>query len=125
MNVNGASSDRAPARERNARVTEARDERAERQNRGTHRFHQFVRGFLQGHSFGLDGELAGRQIRAFDAATHMREQLGHGDDVAHVRNILQRHRLVREQRGGHCGQRGIFRAADSDRAFATCVRPGF
>src|SRR5271154_6496735 len=47
----------------------------------------------------------------------MREQLGHGDDVTDMRNILQRYRLVGEKRCGHGRKRGVFCAADAYRAF--------
>ena len=48
---------------------------------------------------------------------HVREQLGHGDDVAHARNIVKMDVFIGEQSGGHRGQRGVFRAADADDAF--------
>jgi hypothetical protein len=42
----------------------------------------------------------------------VREQLGHGDDVAHARNILQHDGIGGEQRRSHRGERGIFCTAD-------------
>ena len=62
-------------------------------------------------------ELAGRDVRALDAAAHVREQFRHGDDVADVRNILEVDWLVCEKRRRHCGKGGIFCAADLDCPF--------
>ena len=117
VQIDRPRADGAAAGQGNARVAEARDERAERQNRGAHRFHQFVGRFGVRNGFGLNGEFAGRNVRAFHAAAHVREKLGHGDDVAHVRNIFESDGFAGEQRRGHRRQRGIFRAADSDCAF--------
>ena len=117
VQVDGARADGAAAGKRNARVAEARHERAEREHRSAHRFHEFVGRFGVRNRFGLDREFAGRQVRAFHLAAHVREKLGHGDDVAHVRNIFQRDGFVVSSAAAMRGQRGIFRAADSDRAF--------
>ena len=78
-----------------ARVSEARDERAEREHGGAHGLDEFVGRFGVGNGFGLDREFARGKVGALHQAAHVREQLGHGDDVAHVRDIFQGDRCRR------------------------------
>jgi hypothetical protein len=54
-------------------------------------------------------------IAKFDFGAHFGEELASGSDVAHLRNVFKNHRLVREQRRRHAGERGILCAADADR----------
>ena len=55
VQVDGARADGAAAGQGNARVAEARDERAESQHGGAHGFHQFVGRLGVRNGFGLNG----------------------------------------------------------------------
>ena len=117
VQIDRTRADGAAAGQGNAGVAEARHQRPQRQHRSAHRLHQFVGRLGVRDRFRLNREFARRHVGAFDPAAHVREQFRHGDDVAHVRNILQAYRFAGEQRRGHGGQGRVLRAADLDRAF--------
>ena len=117
VEIDGARTDGASSWQGNSGVSEARDQRAEGENGGPHGFDQLVGSFGVRDHFRFNGKFAGRQVRARDAAAHMGEKLGHGDDVAYVRDVFQRDRVGGEQRSGHGGQSSIFCAADLNGTF--------
>ncbi len=117
VQVHGARADRAASRQGDARGTRARDQRPQREDRGAHGAHQFVGSFGAVDLLGLNGHGGGRQFGRLDNGAHMRQQLAHGDDVAHVRHVGQFHAVAGEQRRGHRRQRGILRPADAHRSF--------
>ena len=99
------------------RIPESRQERSKRQHGSSHCLHEFVGRFRVRHRLRVNRELAGRNVRRLDVALHVCEQFRHRDDVAHVGNIREVYLFIRQQGGGHGGQRGVFRAADAHRAF--------
>ncbi len=112
MQIDGARANGAAAGERHASDAEAGHERAERENRGAHRFDEFVGRFRMVQRGRGDGVIAGRNFRDGDARAHEREELAHGDEVADLGDVVHRYLVRGEQRGSHHRQRGIFRAAD-------------
>ena len=57
--------------------------------------------------------MLGASVAEFDFGAHGGQQVARGLNVAHLRNVFEDDRFVGEQRGGHAGKRGIFRAADA------------
>ena len=55
-------------------------------------------------------------VAEFDFGAHGGQKIARGVDVANLGNVFEDDRLIGEQGGGHAGQRGIFCAADADRA---------
>ena len=101
MQIHGPRSNGAAAGQRNPRMTETRHQRAQRQHRRPHGFNQFVRSFLHRYVLCANREFARRQIGAAHHTAHMRQQLGHGNNVSDPRNILQRDRIAGQQRRRH------------------------
>src|SRR5580704_14692329 len=62
------------------------------------------------------GPMLGAPIAEFHVGTHGRKQIARGLNVAYLRDILENHRLIREQGGRHAGKRGILRPADAHRS---------
>jgi len=51
-------------------------------------------------------------VPEFDFSSHGGQELARGLDVAHLRNVFEDDRFVREQSGGHRRKGGVFGAAD-------------
>src|SRR6266481_3062157 len=107
--------DRASPRQRHARHSHPRHQRPQRQNRRPHRLHQLIRRLRMVQTRRFDHVVARRHLRHGNLCVHERQQLAHGDQVAHFRNIVQRHRFRRQQRRRHRRQRRILRPADRHR----------
>ena len=116
MQVHRARANRASARQGDARLAEARNQRPQSEDRGAHRAHQFVGRAGSGYFLRGNGQIGWPRVCRFDARIHVREQTAHRRDVAHAGNVVEMHGLGSEQRRRHGGQRGIFRAADAHRA---------
>src|ERR1700733_16203885 len=69
------------------------------------------------NGFRLDRELTGRNVGTFNAAAHVGEKLGHRNDVADSGNVMEMHRLIRQEASSHRGKRGILSAADANFSF--------
>ncbi len=111
MEIDGAGSPRAAARHGNARLAEARDERAERVYRGPHRAHEIVGRLERRYPRGVDRANAARERRDDPEA---REQGHHGAGVLEIGDVLERARPAGEHRGRHEGKHGVLRAAHTD-----------
>src|SRR5260370_978602 len=103
---------RASSRQRNPRHSHARHQRSQRQHRRPHRLHQLVRRFRVIQLRCFDHVIAARKLRYRYLRVHERQQLAHGDQVAHFRNVVQRDLFRRQQSRRHHRQRGILRPAD-------------
>src|SRR6266478_8932994 len=113
MQIDGPRADSAAAGKGNTRDAHAGHERAERKNRGAHRFHQFVRGLRVIQCGGANGVIAGGDFGGGNGGAHKREQLAHGDEVADFGDVVDGDLVRSEQGSGHHRQRGVFRAADA------------
>ncbi len=114
VQVDRTRTDGATARQGHFGFAETGNHRAEHQDRGTHGFHQLIRG-----DQGLDGARVdfNRQLfvdHRLDA--HATEQLDHGGDVVQVRQVGHGHRAITQQ--GRCQDRqgGVFRTGNADLA---------
>src|SRR6266403_4584971 len=107
--------DRAPPRQRYSRHSHSRHQRPQRQNRRAHGLHQLVRRLRMVQTRRFDHVIARRYLRHGNLRVHERQQLAHGDQVAHLRDVVQRHRFRRQQRRRHRRQRRILRPADRHR----------
>jgi hypothetical protein len=111
VDVHGPRADRAAAGQRHVGAAEARQQRAQHDDRGAHRAHQLV---------GRDG-LADRRCVDLDphavvdrhAHAHAAEQLDHGRDVVQVRHVADGHDALCEERSGENRQRGVLGARDA------------
>ncbi len=117
VQVHGPGADGAPARQRDPRGAGTREQRPERQDGSPHGADQVVRRLGVRDALCFEDELCRRKVGHFHARGHVREQLAHGDDVAHARDIAQLHGLRRQQGCGHRRQGGVLCAADGDAAF--------
>src|SRR6266481_2624505 len=106
---------RASPRQRNPRHSHSRHQRPQRQDRRPHRLHQLVRRLRMVQTRRFDHVIARRYLRHGNLRVHERQQLAHGDQVAHLRDVVQRHRFRRQQRRRHRRQRRILRPADRHR----------
>ncbi len=117
VEVDGTSPDRAAPGKRDTGVTASCYQRAKDQCGGAHGFDEVVRSFGSGESGAVDGgAMLSASVAELDFGAHGGQEIAGGLDVANLRNVFQDHRLIGEQGGGHAGQRGIFGAADADRA---------
>src|SRR6267142_646975 len=107
--------DRASPRQRYSRHSHSRHQRPQRQDRRPHRLHQFVRRLRMVQTRRFDYVIARRHLRHGNLRVHERQQLAHGDQVAHLRDVVQRHRFRRQQRRRHHRQRRVLRPADRHR----------
>src|ERR1700721_2533605 len=69
------------------------------------------------NGFRLDRELTWRNVRTFNAAAHVGEKLGHRNDVADSGDVMEMHRLIRQEASSHCGKRSILGAANANSSF--------
>src|SRR6266481_8099824 len=106
---------RASSRQRNPRHSHARHQRPQRQHRRPHRLHQLIGRFRVIQLRRLDHVIAARKLRDRHLRVHERQQLAHGDQVAHLGNVVQRHLLRRQQSRRHHRKRRILRPADRHR----------
>ncbi|MNO64464.1 hypothetical protein D3C76_551920 [compost metagenome] len=114
VQVDRTRTDGATARQRHLSLAEARDHRAEHQDRSAHGFHQLVRcdQGLDAGGIDLDVELlVDHRLHA-----HATEQFDHGGDVVQVRQVAYGDRSVRQQGGGKDRQRGVLRAGNANLA---------
>src|SRR6266850_998789 len=107
--------DRASPRQRHARHSHPRHQRPQRQNRRPHRLHQLIRRLRMVQTRRLDDVVTCRHLRHGNLCVHERQQLAHGDQVADLRDVVQRHRFRRQQGRRHHWQRRILRPADRHR----------
>ena len=109
--IDGTRADGAPPRQTDASRAEARHERAERENGGTHRFHKFVRR----HRFGKGPRVQRHVIaRALHAHAHAFEQLEHRAHVGQVGHVVKDEVLGRQNRCGENRKSGRFGARGTD-----------
>ena len=118
MKVDGANADGAAARQRDSRLSEARHQRSQHQHRRPHLLDEFIRrhGIEQLAGFNLDA-IAVRFVRDGGIDAQIFQQAAQRADVAHARNIVENHALVRQQRRRQCRQRRILGPADHHPAF--------
>ena len=114
VEVNRALTDGAAARQRYPRFAEARQQWPERQHRRAHGLDQIVRRFEQLDLVG--GDFQRPQLRHQDVRAEVFEQTPHGDDVAHVRQVVQCHGFGGQQGRRHAGQCRVLCAADGNAA---------
>jgi hypothetical protein len=108
MLVDRPHTDRAAARQGDARGAVAGDQRTQHQHRGAHGRDQLVRRQIAGHVLDGDGDLA---AATSDRGAVGLEQLQHRADVTQVGDVRERQRARGQQRGGQRGQRCIFGGA--------------
>src|SRR6266851_202625 len=106
---------RTASRQRNSRHSHARHQRPQRQHRRPHRLHQLIRRLRVVQLRRLDHVVAARYFRHRNSRVHEGQQLAHRNQVAHFRNVVQRHLLCRKQSRRHHRQRRILRPADRHR----------
>ena len=114
--VHRARADRAAAGQRHARLAEARQQRAQHEDRRAHRLHQVVGGFGVIQRAGIDHHLVGPIGAALGGRAHAAQQLQRGGHVLQLRHVGQRHRISRQQRGAQLGQRSVLGAGNGDLA---------
>src|SRR5216683_2933370 len=115
VQIHGPRPNRASPRQRNSRHSHARHQRPQRQHGRPHRLHQLVRRFRVIQFRRLDHVIAARKLRYRHFSVHERQQLAHGDQVTHFRDVVQCHLLHRQQGRRHHRQRRILRPADRHR----------
>ena len=110
VQIHRTLADRASARQADARFPEAGEQRSEREHRGSHTLHQLVRRLeeLDVRGRDLQRALLGHE----HAAADILEQPAHRDDVANVRQIVERDGVAGQQCCGEAGQRRVLRSAD-------------
>ena len=117
VQIDGTRADGAAAGQGDAGMSHARDQRSQHQGGGAHGLHQFVGGFgVDQIAAGDGGAMLGAAVAEFDFGAHGGQQVALGLDVADLGNVFQDDGLFGEQGGGHGGQRGVFCAADANRA---------
>ena len=119
--IDRPGADRAAARQRHARRAHSRDERRDHPEAGAHLRHQFIRrrGVDDGAGAQMRG-LAGPRVLADPLAVDrivdavIAEDMRKLGDVGEAGQVFERQRLIRQQRGDHQRQRGVFRARNRD-----------
>jgi hypothetical protein len=110
--IDRTRADRAAAGQRHPSLAEARQQRAQHQDRRAHRLHQFVRRLGRRERRRVDLHLVGLRGRAFAAGTHVAQQLQRRADVLQPRHVGQGHRGLAQQRRAQPRQRGVLGARD-------------
>ena len=96
-------------------MSAASHQRAENEGRGAHGFDQFVRSLGRCQTATADrGAMLGAPVAEFDFRPHRSQQLARSLDIAHLRNVFQDDRLVRQNGGSHGRQSGILGPADAN-----------
>ena len=122
MQVDGTRADGAAAGQRDARVAEARHQRPQRQDRGAHRLHQFVRRFGVGDVLRLDREIRSAAGPGFPRAHRMCASSLAIVMMSRTRGIFFRYDgSAVSSAAAIAGKRRVLRAADAYRAFS--LRP--
>jgi len=106
----------AAARQRHARLAEARQQRPQHQDGGAHRLDQFVGRFVRGERRGVQPHLLGLRVALHHLHAQAAQQLEHGVHVLQLRRVVQGDGLGREQRRTQFGQGCILRAGNGDLA---------
>jgi hypothetical protein len=109
--------DRAAAGQRDRGLAEAREQRAEHEDRRAHGLHQIVRCLGRADRAGVERNGVGLRLAALGLGAHVAQQLERGAHVLQARHVSQRDRIGRQQRGAEFGQRGVLGAGDDDFAF--------
>ena len=112
VQINRTRADGATAGQRGARLAEPRKQRPQRGHGGANRLDQLIRRFKEFDVRG--GRLVRSQFRLQHGRTDVFEKTALRDDVAHVRQVVQRDCFRGEQGRSHARQRGIFCAANRD-----------
>ena len=112
MQVDRARADRAAARQRHVGLAEARDQRAEHQDRRAHRLDQIVRREIALRRARIDVDL--HALVEHQLHAHLAEQLHRRGDVVQVRHVADRHRLVGEQARRQDRQHRVLGAGNPD-----------
>ena len=100
---------RAAARQGNFGLAKARQQRSQCQHRRTHGSDQLI-GRLEEFDV-AGGYFVSTQLGRQHRGAEIFEQPSLGDDVANVRQVVERNCFRAEQRRSHAGQRGILGAA--------------
>ena len=108
--IHGARPDGATARQRNARLADARQQRPQAQHGSPHGLHQIIRCFRM--------QLAGADLRAVigivaGAAQHI-QQVQRRVDVAQVRHVLEPGGAIQQDGRKQYGKRGVLGAVDGN-----------
>ena len=103
----------APARHRNARPAESREQRAERVDRCAHRAHDLVRRLVRFDARGVD--LEPPPLERGPDAEHA-EELHHRSRVPEIGHVLEGAGPAREKGGRHERQHRVLRPADRHRS---------
>ena len=114
VEVDGADADGAAARERDARLAEAGEERAEDEDGGAHRPDEVVGGLGGDDAGGVERDGPRRLARNRDA--HAGEELLHRPDVGDGGKTVEGDGAFGEKGGGEVGQRGVLGAGDGELA---------
>ena len=114
VEVDGADADGAPARERDARLAEAGEERAEDEDGGAHRPDEVV-GRLGGDDAG-GVERDGPRRLARNGDSHAGEELLHRPDVGDGGEAVEGDGALGEEGGGDGRERGVLGAGDGELA---------
>src|SRR5882724_9713400 len=112
MQIHRPRPNRASSRQRNPCHSHPRHQRPQRQHRRTHRLHQLIRRFRVIQLRRFNHIITARNLGNCHFRVHERQQLAHGHQVTHLRNVVQRHLFRRQQRRRHHRQRRILRPAD-------------
>ncbi len=105
VQIDRSRADRAAAGQRHVGFAASCHQRAEYQNRGTHRAHQFVRRHAGRDRLGVEHDRMRVGLR--DGHAHLREQLLGRADVPQRGAIGDGQRLVGQQRSAQDRQRGV------------------
>lgn len=112
MQVDRTRTDRATARQGHFGLAEARQHRAQHQDRGTHGLHQFVRRDQGFDAAGIDFDV---ELLVDDRLhAHAAEQFDHGGNVVQVRQVADGDRSIGQQGRGQDRQRRVLRAGNAD-----------
>ena len=105
--VHRPGADGATARQRHARFTAARHQRAEHQYRRPHGLDQFIgcHSVVNAPAIEANGIAA-----ALDLHSHLRQQTEHGGDVVEIGNIAERYRVTGQQGQSQQWQGGVLGA---------------
>ncbi len=115
VEVDGAAADGAAAGHGDAGDAGAGDERAEDQRRCAHGLDDLVLGDGVRQDGAPDvGAVLGAAIAELDLGSHGREEFALGLDVADLRDVFEDDLFLREDGGGHAGERGVLGAGDFD-----------
>ena len=121
--VHRARTNRATARQGHLGVAKAGQQRAQRQHRGAHGFHQFVGRFRVVQSPGVERDATVFVVLGRHA--HVADQLEHGRDVLQARHIGKRDGFGAQQSGAQFGQSRVFGTCHIERALQAFAAANF